>query len=793
MNHNSMRSIVKKEWNGFFSQGTGYFSIGLFLLFNSLILWVIRGSWNIFDTGIADLMNFFEVAPWLLLLLIPALSMRAFSEEYRYGTMELLLTRPLRTYEIAGGKFTAVLLIVLASLLPTLVYVFSISKLAYGGSPDMGSIAGSYLGLALLSAAFASVSIWAAAVTRTQISAFLTGLSLNFLLFWVPGQIVALYPGAPRFLMQLDLYTHYKSMGRGVLDTRDVLFMISVVLFFLLLTDLYLRENTRLWKKTGWAVGMAALLLVVNLVGQRLYRRFDLTADKRYTLSETSLNELARKEDKIFVKVFLKGDFPPGFERLGKEVRQHLEEWQAHSPRIHFRFISPVGREKELIEKGMEPVRLTVEEKTGYSEKIIFPWAEISTGGKSVPVNLLPATDMDTEEQLETAAANMEYAFTKALHRLQRDKYPHIAILKGNGETENVRLLDFLSAVKQSARLSPFSIEKAGEHPLETMREISKFDLLIIAKPRIAFSESQKYLLDRYITGGGKTLWLLDYHTASMDSLRPTGKSVVIARDLNLTDLLFSYGVRINHDIIRDAYSAPIALASGDINGQAQYRTYPWTYFPLVRGNPKHPVSKNLKPIRLKFPSSMDTLRNSVRKSILLASSPMTKKVGLPAEVELSSVAVKPDPDSFRSGVRWFGVLLEGKFTSAYTYKTKPFDAPAVNVRDSKMIVISDGDIIENELKNGYPVPMDNDPWTGLQYGNKAFLLNAVDYLLDDTGIMELRTNTRNDIPLDKEEIAKNKTLWQFVNTAIPLLILGLYGLISRLFRRYQYGLPDKG
>ena len=784
-----MKAVFYKELRSFFARGTGLFVIILFSLINGLVLWILRGGLNIPGTGYADMLNFFEWTPWLLLLFIPALTMRSFSEEIRLGTMEILRTLPIRTYGIILGKFAAIVVLMTISILPSLIYVVSIDSLALNGTSDHGSIAGSYIGLLLLSFALSAISIWASSISRSQITAFIIALITGFLLYWGMEQAAYLYPELPEILKNNSLYYHYKSLGRGVIDTRDLVYLLSITGLFLYFTHLHLQaDKIKSFKRLTRLLASVALFLLINSISGKIHIRKDLTADRRYTLSAQTLNELAKSDQDIYIKVYLKGDFPLEFNRLAKYVRQHLEELKAYSPRLHFRFVKPAGKEKELIKKGMEPVRLTVEEKNAMTEKIIFPWAEMHTGGKSTVIPLLPASDMQSSDQLQAAMENMEYAFTRALHFLQSNKRKSIAVMRGNGELDNIFLLDFLSAVKEKNNLAEYSLLQAEEHPVKTLKELSAYDMILVAKPTRAFSETQKYILDQYILNGGRSMWLLDYNTADIDSLRSTGRNVVIARDLNLTDMLFAYGVRIHYDIVQDAYAAPIPIATGNINGKPQFTTLPWTYFPLVRTDNEHPVTKGLDPVLLRFPSSMDTLKNPVHKSILLHSSPMTKVTGTPAEVSLDDISHKPDAASFHYGKQIFGVLLEGEFPSAYAYKTKPFSTTTpLSKGKSKMLVVSDGDIVANTLKNGRPTRLDIDPWTGMSYGNKSFLLNAVDDLLDDSDILSLRGKKWKNVVLDKKKLARDLAFWQILNLVFPLLLIGIPALFYTWWRKRKY------
>ena len=526
-------------------------------------------------------------------------------------------------------------------------------------------------------------------------------------------------------------------------------------------------------------------LILLNVAASIFYIRWDLTADKRYTLSETTKDLLDKIDEDILIKVYLEGDFPLDFKRLQQETKQHLDELKALNPNIHYRFINPTGKTDQLIKQGMQASRLTVEENEIISEAIIFPWALITYKDKST---LIPLLADSQENQLQNSIENLEYAFSKGFHKVTQAKRKTIAILRGNGELDDIYLYDFLKTLQEKYDLAQFIINKQRTNPQDILTDFLNFDLAIIAKPTKAFSETEKFILDQYIINGGKSMWLIDTVTAEMDSLQQTGEAFFTARDLNLTDLLFSYGVRINTTIIQDLYSSKIALATGNVGSQTQFQQFLWSYYPLVNANTDHPITKNLTSINLKFPSSIDTLKNAIHKEILLQTSPLTKINGLPILVNLGSIANKVDPKIYTAKPQILGVLLEGEFESAYQHRSKAFD---VNYKSkgvtNKMIVISDGDIIANQILNGEPTRLDLDKWTGQHFGNKDFLLNAVDYLLDDTGLLAIRGKSLDIKLLNKEKVYEEKGFWQFVNIMVPLLLLGIFGVLFGYFRKRKY------
>jgi gliding-associated putative ABC transporter substrate-binding component GldG len=532
------------------------------------------------------------------------------------------------------------------------------------------------------------------------------------------------------------------------------------------------------------------LILAVNLAGTYVYKRFDLTQDKRYTLSDETVDLLKGLEGPVLIKVYLQGDFPSEFKRLQSETAQFLEELTAVNDEVVFRFIDPLTNPKELVGKGMQPSRLTVQEGGKVSEAMIFPWAVVNYQGKEENVSLLVNSTAPTQEQqLQNSIENIEYEFAHAFAKIKEEKSKKIAILKGNGELDDLQLFSFLKQLGEYYHLAAFTLDSVETDPARTLNQLREYDMALIAKPTQPFAEEEKYVLDQYLMHGGRTMWFIDNVHAEMDSLMASGRSLAYNRDLRLTDLFFSYGIRINYNVAKDLYSSTIRLASGNSGNQVQYQDFIWHYFPLIFTSDQHPVTKNIDPVLLKFPSSMDTLDNGLAKTILLSSSPNGRLIGTPTTVSLGEIAEEVDKALYNDAQIPFGVLVEGEFESAYAARIKPFEyADATDQgQESKMLVVSDGDILSNEVFRGEPLPLDKDKWTNQPYGNLSFLLNAAHYLLDDKGIIRLRAKSLQLQFLDKERAFEQRNFWQIVNLVLPLLLLLALGLIFSYVRRRKY------
>ncbi|MFK5958688.1 MAG: gliding motility-associated ABC transporter substrate-binding protein GldG [Lutibacter sp.] len=531
-------------------------------------------------------------------------------------------------------------------------------------------------------------------------------------------------------------------------------------------------------------------IFLINYISSKVYKRFDLTEDNRYTLSNSTISIINNIEDLITIKVYLKGDFPAEFKRLQTETKQHLEELKAINKNIRFLFINPSKIGQELINKGLEPSRLQVEENGKLSEIVIFPWAIVSLKNNTENVSLLKDIFSNSQdEQLESSIQNLEFAFANAIHKITNKKSKKIAIIKGNGELKDIYIADFLHKLNEYYFLAPFTLDSVANQPLKTLQEISEFDLAIIAKPTIKFTEKEKFTLDQYVMNGGKTLWLIDNVQAELDSLMQTGESLAYPRDLNLTDLFFNYGVRINSDLIVDFSSSEIPLATGNIGNKTQFSQFKWNYFPLLNSENNHPINSNIEAVNTKFPNSIDTLKNNISKTILLQSSPLSKTVGTPSIISLKTIAQKQNSSEYNNGNKPIAVLLEGKFKSAYNGRVKPFNIKKNRNlgNETKMVLISDGDIIANEISKGKPLELGVNKWTNQRFGNKEFLLNTVNYLLDDIGLINIRSKTVKIDFLNKEKAFKETLKWQLINIFFPLLLLAIFGILFNYYRHKKY------
>ena len=540
-------------------------------------------------------------------------------------------------------------------------------------------------------------------------------------------------------------------------------------------------------------------IIVINLISNFFFKRFDLTQDKRYTLSETTLNIIESVDSPLYIEVYLEGNFPPEFKRLQNETKQLLEEFTAYNSNIIFNFKNPIEKEetrvekmKEFYAKGMQPLSITVEDKGKQSQEVVFPWAQATYGDKFTKIALLKnSMGASTEQKVISSVQHLEFGFAEAINKISKEKQKKIAVIKGNGEVLEPFMADFLRTVKESYYIGPFTLDSVAKQPTQTLEALKKYDLAVIAKPTEAFTEEEKQVLDQFIMNGGKTLWLVDVVSADMDSLyNETGTILAAQRELNLTDMFFKYGIRINPLLIKDEYASPIKLATGNQGSETQMQEYTWKFAPFIYPTSTNPIVKNMEGIKFEFASPIEILKNNIKKTVLLSSSEYSKTIGTPSPISLDMVTEETTPEEYEGkGLLPVAVLMEGKFNSMYQNRVLPFKDNLFQAtgKDNKMIVISDGDVIKNQLNKGVPLELGFDKWTNQLYGNKEFLMNCVNYLLDDNGLINIRSKDV-DLPLlNKEEVYKNYTAAQLITVGLPIVILVMFGFLFTFLRKRKY------
>jgi len=540
------------------------------------------------------------------------------------------------------------------------------------------------------------------------------------------------------------------------------------------------------------------LIIVLNGLSGLVNPRLDLTSDGRYTLSETTSSLAEQIDSPLIIDVLLDGELPPEFARLSIEVSQFLQQLRTKNSLIKMNFVSPLEDAEnrpaliaELQSRGLTPANVSVEEDGKTTQELVFPWAMANYKNQTVRIPLLiNKLGSTTEDRINASVQELEYAFADALTKLTIEEKKRIAIIKGNGQLDDIYMADLLGTLRSYYNLGVVTLDSVATNAQGTLASLNNFDMAILAKPSIAFTEEEKYVLDQFIVQGGRSLWLVDGAKIELDSLlNETGSAIALNNDLNINDLLFKYGVRLNPTLVNDMYCTQIVLASGEGSG-SQYNPLPWVYHPMVFPGNDHPVTENIEALRFLFSSSLDTVESPLRKTVLLRSSALSKSEAVPKLISLELLNTPPDPANYSGGGLPLAILLEGPVQSAFTNRVAP-----VKINDAKetgpenaILVVADGDVIKNQLNEGRPLELGYDKWTNNFYGNKTFLLNAINYMLDEGGLVALRSRAVNIPTLDLQKVSDTRSSWQLINIGLPLLILLAFGLTNKWWRKRIYG-----
>lgn len=568
-------------------------------------------------------------------------------------------------------------------------------------------------------------------------------------------------------------------------------------------------EITRTDKRKKYlqrTIGVILLLVAMNIAASYIHARWDLTAEKRYTLAPSTRQLLRDLDAPVNIEVYLKGNYPAGFRQLADATRELLEEFQQYGGNnIRFRFTNPgtdlpdslrMSFQDTLMSKGILPFNLQVQEDNSdaYAERLIFPGAVITCQGREIAVNLLKSQGgLDPMQALNSSEALLEYRFTSAIYQLQQPERPLVGYMLGHGEPEGANIYDALKTLHEHYQVDTINLKHDAFIPEE-------FDAVLFVRPLETFSDEDKLKIDQYVMNGGKVIWFIEPLNASVDSLR--GRNfVAINRDLQLQDLLFKYGARINPDLVMDLQSDMIPLVVGHIGDKPQIQPIPFPYFPLLTPGNSHPIVRNMDLVMSRFAHSIDTIKgDNIRKTVLLATSEHSRTLSAPVEISLESVQQQPNPRDYRQRHVPTAVLLEGKFTSLYNHRItteeraalksatgKDFKASADTL--NRMIVVSDADIITNAIsqKSG-PLQMGvNEFNPQYVFANKEFFLNCMEYLTSKAPIMDTRNRELTLRLLDAEKVKRDRTKWQLIAFAVPIGAILLFAMVFQFIRQNRY------
>jgi len=564
--------------------------------------------------------------------------------------------------------------------------------------------------------------------------------------------------------------------------------------------------NRLLSSKYG-LIFLLVIIVVVNFIASQWHFSLDLTQEKRYTLSNPTKRLLRNLDETVNVDVLLQGDMPSGFKKLANSTKELLENFkEAGKNKIRFRFRKPFENMDDsaksyfmdsLQRLGLSPMNVKAQAKEGEGEeqRFIYPGAIITYKDRITAVDFLQGQSaVNGVNSLNNAEALLEYKLANAIHKLRVDTVPVIGYLIGNGEGSYENVYDRVERnIKRNYGFAALPIDSVPAIP-------SVFNAIVIVKPTIKFNDGQKLKIDQYIMHGGKVLWMIDNLYAEMDSLlRSQNEFIAFDRGLNLEDQLFKYGVRINQDLVQDLNSDKTPSVVGTVGGKPQIELLPWPYFPLLRNYNGHPIAKNLDYVLSQFPNSIDTVKApGITKTFLLTTSETSRTLNTPALVSWNSIKTEEDLKKFNRPFIPIAVLLEGKFNSLFSNRLtnamkdslesihQPFIAQCE--KDNKMIVVADGDIAANPVtRQDGRLQMGMNPYTKYKYANADFVMNAIEYLVDNSGMLELRSKDYTLRLLDKKKLDEEKTQWQLINIVVPILLVIVCGFVYNFVRKRKY------
>ncbi len=813
-----MWAICKKEWAQYFNGLTGYLVIGFYLMVNGLVLFVLP-NFNILDFGYASLQAYFDFAPWFLLLLVPAITMHSFSDEYKQGTYEIIRALPISPLQLVVGKFLGNLFIVLVAILPTLLYAFTLDALSDVGGIDWGATYGSYFGLFFLAACYTVIGIYISSITKNNLVSLLVSILVCILLFKGfngLSQLAVFTNGADFYISKLGLEAHYMNMSKGLFSAEDIIYFLSILVLFAIGSI----ENIK--GKVKYIITVA-ILVSFNVFFSFYNFQLDLTKEQRYTLSESTTQIISAINKPVKIHLYLGGDIPPYYKNIAVATATLLERFKQINPKaISWAIELPGDLYKndalyqfyDSLSKLGLPIQ-RVQTENGPSDKrvdqLMIPAALIEVEGQAPividlrtskkyfkPYNIIKdIPEEDREATANAAVSLLEYKFTQALYLLNRTVVPNIAYLTGNGEPVNLTVNHLGESIMHSYNLAVFDLKKGFPNP-------QKIKTLLIVKPTQAFTELDKLKLDQYIMGGGNIVWAIDKLVAEYDSLQKNnGSYTAYDRSLALDDLLFKYGVRINANLVQDLNCAklPMVVGKGE-DGSPLIQRMPWPYFPFLQGNEVHPIVQNIDRVLSYFPSSIDTIAVAgIQKTILLSTDSNSRILSSPAVVDINSGKQEGELESFQKNHLPVAVLLEGKFPSLFSNRVSAAMLDSIKasagkdylekgIASSKQVIISDADILTNQVdvKRG-PLLMGMMPFEEYQFANHDFFVNTIAYLNEPTPLLDARSKQQILRLLNREKVEEHRIFVQIILVLGPLILLGLFFLIWTGYRKRQFAI----
>jgi gliding-associated putative ABC transporter substrate-binding component GldG len=811
-----MWAICKKEWAHYFGSLSGYLIISFYLLVNGLLLFVLP-NFNVLDFGYTSLQVYFDFAPWILILLIPAITMRSFSEEYKQGTYEILKSLPISTRSILVGKYLGVVSITILAILPTFFYAIVLNYLSAVGGIDWGATIGAYIGLIALAAVYVAVGVYMSSVTKHTMIALLGSILISIFLYkgfdWI-ADLQFFQNGYDFYIRQLGVSAHYQNLNKGAIGLADILYFKIVILLF----GLGAIEQLSGKFKYSWVL---LVMLLLNMLSHLYPLQIDLTKDQRYTMSSQSKLLIQDIKQPVKLHFYLGGELPAHYKKLELATIQFLDQLQQINPTwISWDQTVPGELYKDsalmlfydsLQKQGLPMDRFqntgTITDKK--FDQLLVPGLLIELEGQKPiaidlrsskqffkPYNIVKELpEIDIEASFNAAEALLEYKIVQAISLMNRTVRPSIAYLVGNGEPLDYTVNDLGQSIKNQYNLGVFDLKKG-------FPDASKINTLLIVKPTIRFTELDQLKIDQFILAGGNVIWALDPLYAEYDSLRNTaGAYLAFDRGLGLEAQLFKYGVRVNLNLVQDLNCAKLPMVVGiDASGAPTIQRVPWPYYPFAQAGSEHPMVQNMDRVLTAFPASLDTVRAlGITKTILLTTDTTSRIISSPTMIQLNSGQQEGELASFTKQHIPMAVLLEGQFKSAFTGRLTSSLMDSVQlatgkafitngIKAAKQIVLSDADLITNfvDAQKG-PLPMGMIPYEGVQFANPVFFQNAIAYLNEPISLLEARKKNLVLRRLDAGKVAENRLWIQLVLLLGPLFLLGIGYWGAFYFRQSRF------
>ncbi|MDD4609908.1 MAG: Gldg family protein [Bacteroidaceae bacterium] len=777
-----MKHLIYKEITKLFSSTTGVAVLLLWSLLQSLFIWVFQSDYNIPLSGIASVSPLFSLLSLFSLLFIPILTMNSFSEKLHLRKSVIRSYSLKKTFNVVAAKMIAIVFYLSVALVLSLLSVLSLSYMAVAGL-DGNAVLNGYIALLLLGTVFTAIGLFTSTITRYSVVAYLVALLLNCGLFYGFAFVATLLPVGElsSAVAGYGLQAHYHLLVNGLFDSRTYIYLVALVFFFMSCSSALLK-TVNLLQKGKRIVRSGAILLGLLLLSSMFYLRIDVSGKNRFSISPTTYSLLQQLAAPLHVNLYVDGHLNPSFYPIKHSTLHFLQQMAEHSPHGLSVKLQPITASPQQLE---EIKHKAIKEDS----PVITPWMEVIYQTDTLQIPLVVANKQQLwSEQIKKAIDQLEYQWDNVIHRFTQKESPRIAFIEGHGEITEPYVFEAMQLLRNN-----FTIDR-GVLPTDPAL-LYPYKVLLLAGSREPFTEAEKFALDCYVMQGGSLFFLLDGVSYSADYFNGVGESATYKNENNLDDLLFTYGVRVNAELLQDLNCTPIRLATTDQEKAPVYSLLPWYFSPLLQPNASHPITAQLSPVQSEFVSSLSLVEaESIRSSILLTTSTSIHTLPVPEKISLRYVDMPVVASYFNEPAQPVAVLLEGHFHSLFRYQSIPqASLPYASMHQqqssfARIIVAASSSLIKNRWETVHaesrPIPLGYAPSMQTQLGNASFLVNAVNYLGGNKQLVALRKHKNPLYLLHQKEIILHLRKWQILNTFVPLFLLGILFLMVRWNRK---------